>query len=288
MKNNIFKALAVTTSVVVVGVIMAIVCSSTTLAKDIASITDNKTIQSNTDEFVGVYITAGTEQVNKTQEKIRKAGKIYSTKNENEDIVFEGLDGAFTIQEGIIDEEELSYTFGGYSDICESNVLSNEEYDEVGNVISAVLSGEVTLDINASLGKDVYCYINPIYREAGTGKYYVTTKGCEEAIGKMSDYQKRDELNLEQAKEKFKTEWNEDPVLLAELDPIIYEGSTSYAFYQDNFKSDEFNANKDTSVVVDLDVIISFEQPVVSVEGIAYNNKDQEIGKYNMSIEHMC
>jgi hypothetical protein len=51
MKNNIFKIMATVASVCVAGVMVAFACSKTSLANDVASIVDNKTIQSNTDEY---------------------------------------------------------------------------------------------------------------------------------------------------------------------------------------------------------------------------------------------
>ncbi len=287
MKNNIFKIMATVASVCVAGVMVAFACSKTSLANDVASIVDNIEIQTGVDEFAGVYITAGVEQTNATQEKIKSEGKIYATLNEAEEYVFEGLDGAFSIIKAYVDNEELSYTYGGTDYIASSNTNSYEECAEDGHVVSAKITGEVYLDINAALGKDVYCFINPIYREPGTGKYYVTANGCKTAQGMMSEYAQREQLNLEKAKEMFKTEWNEDPALKAELDPRLYIGATGYQFYVESFKSEDFNANKNTAVTMDIDVALAFEQPVVNIEGSVFNKQNQEIVKYNMTIQEL-
>ena len=256
-KRNIFKVLATTVAVLGIGAGFAFVASNKSLVKADYNI-NTPALASGTDEIVGVLITADTGESNKEQEKIEKEGKVYAKYNEQDDVYeFDGIKGANCVHQTIMSEvngvEEELDTFSSVGIEYLDNPIYEERIEGDPNSLRcSLLTGNII--VNAGLGKDIICYVNPVYKEVSTGKIYVTANKSKKITCPIKEYQKNADAN---------------GVLVGSVD----------------IKTEEYNVSKEKEPMYLCHLNIKMGLPYDRVEGTVYDKNGKSLEDYNLKIQ---
>lgn len=137
------------------------------------------------DKFIGVFITTGSVEKNKTQDMINKEGKVYGQiQTENMDtgetrFVFSTLEGeVFSIQENSSLLQPGKYGAFHYSGMyTDKETAYDEQTGQTSQLLHNISNIEMNVNMNA-VGEKLVMYVNPIFENAN-GDIYVTDNKCE-------------------------------------------------------------------------------------------------------------
>lgn len=244
-KNNNF--LKVVIALVIVGVIggLAIFClGKYNLASAKVGIKD-KSIDKKLDEFAGVFVTYGTEKVNRSQETLNKEKKVYGEIDlEDNSVQFGELEGEEYVEYFVERKNDPYRTAFLGKNICEAHnnfIYGGEEEQK------AELSAKIFF--NPDVNKDIICYVNPVYKDS-EGELYVTSQNSKKVECEIHQY-------------KFDLE----------------KGDEVFHYYTINMDSNEMNINKNAANYVSVNLNINFGNPTVELQTIAMDSNDQVLGK---------